>query len=81
MGRGHFPEGLGRGRTSASLAGLGSSESAGPLTEGRLGDCWSVWSGMRGTWRTEMRNVVHFTERNGESENPAGSWTDSSGYK
>ena len=73
-GAGAFPRGVGAGLDLGPLQ-LGQGPES---TEARAdGSGWGTvcvfGRGVRGTWGTEMRNVVHFTERDGESENPAGS--------
>ena len=73
-GAGAFPRGVGAGLDLGPLQLGQGPESTEPRADGSgWGTVCVFGRGVRGTWGTEMRNVVHFTERDGESENPAGS--------
>lgn len=73
-GAGAFPRGVGAGLDLGPLQLGQGPESTEPRADGSgWGTVCVFGRGVRGTWGTEMRNVVHFTERDEESENPAGS--------
>lgn len=73
-GAGAFPRGVGAGLDLGPPQLGQGPESTEPIPDGSgWGTVCVFGRGVRGTWGTEMRNIVHFTERDGESENRAGS--------
>lgn len=73
-GAGAFPRGAWAGLNLGPPQSDGGLRVRRPWSRGYVGglqEC--LIEGVR-HWETEIRNIVHFTERNRESGNPTGSW-------